>query len=171
MLISKKMNGAINKQIGYEFGAMLQYVAIAAFFSEEGLNELANHFFDQAEEERQHAMLFVKFLLDAGGKVDIPELPPLKQSFRSAEEAIRHSLEQERKVTELINGLVELANRESDHITRSRLNWFVDEQLEEISSMDNLLKVVQRSGEHNLLYVEDYLARRKEKLKGATEGA
>jgi ferritin len=127
------------------------------------LNELAAHFFNQADEERQHAMLFVNFVLDAGGKVKIPDLPAPKQSFRSAEDAVRLSLIQEQKVTDLINGLVELANKESDHITRSRLNWFVDEQLEEVSSMDNLLKIIQRAGEQNLLYVEDHLARRKAK--------
>ena len=115
-------------------------------------------------------MLFVKFLLDAGGRLEIPDLPSPRAKFKTAEEAVRHSLDQERKVTDQINALVELANKESDHITRSRLNWFVDEQLEEVSSMDNLLKVIKRSGEHNLLYVEDYLARRKQS-SGAVDEA
>lgn len=114
-------------------------------------------------------MRFVKFVLEAGGSVEIPNLLAPKHEFRSAAEAIRYSLGQERKVTEQINGLVELANKESDYITRSHLNWFVDEQLEEVSSMDNLLKIVQRAGEHNLLYVEDYLARRKQTPGGAAE--
>lgn len=167
MLISKKMNSAINQQIGNEFGASLQYVAIASYFSEESLNELAAHFLQQANEERDHAMLFVKFVLDAGGHIEIPALPAPKSKFSSAEEAVRFALDQEKKVTAQINNLVDIAIKESDHITRSRLNWFVDEQLEEVSSMDDLLKVIQRSGEHNLLYVEDYLARRKQNVPEA----
>lgn len=161
MLISKKMNRAINEQIGNEFNAMMQYIAIASYFSMEGLTQLAGHFYQQADEERHHALRFVKFVLDAGGTVDIPATPAPKNKFRNAAEAVRYSLDQEKEVTEQINGLVELAIKESDHITQRNLDWFVNEQLEEVSSMDQLLKVIQRAGDQNLLYVEDYLARQK----------
>jgi bacterioferritin B len=161
MLISKKMNEAINRQICYEFSAMLQYVAIASHFVGESLHELAAHFYRQAEEERDHAMRFVKYLLDAGGHVEIGAIPAPQNRFKSAEEAVRLSLDQEMKVTEQINQLVELAIKESDHITQNALNWFVNEQLEEVSSMDSLLKVMQRAGAANLLYVEDYVSRHK----------
>jgi len=160
MLISKKMNTALNRQIGNEYGAMLQYVAIASWFSNEGLDELAAHFYRQADEEQTHAMRFVKYLNETGGKVVIPDLPSPRNTFKSARDAVRHALDQERKVTGQINDLVDLAIQESDHITRNTLNWFVDEQLEEVASMDNLLKVIERAGEQNLLYAEDYLARR-----------
>jgi bacterioferritin B len=166
MIISKDMNAAINTQIGNEFGAMLQYVAIAAYFSGEGLAELAAHFNRQAEEERLHAMRFVKYLLDAGGAVSISEIPSPRSRFQSAAEAVQYSLGQERTVTNQINDLVELAIKESDHATKNILNWFVDEQLEEVSSMDQLLKVIERAGENNLLYVEDHLARSKTKPAG-----
>lgn len=168
MLISEKMNAALNQQIGYEFRAMLQYVAIACHFAGEGLSHLAGHFTRQAEEERDHAMRFIKFILDAGGRAEIPAVPAPVSQFKSAQEAVKLSLDQEREVTGQINSLVEMAIKESDHITRSSLNWFVDEQLEEVSSMDNLLKVVQRAGESNLLYVEDYLARQKPEKTSAT---
>ncbi|MCI0748771.1 MAG: ferritin [Verrucomicrobia subdivision 3 bacterium] len=163
MLISKKMNEAINRQICYEFSAMLQYVAIASHFVGESLHELAAHFYRQAEEERDHAMRFVKYILDAGGHVQIGDIPAPRDRFKNVEEAIQLSLDQEKKVTEQISQLVELAIKESDHITQTSLNWFVNEQLEEVSSMDSLLKVVQRAGEANMLYVEDYVSRHKTK--------
>ncbi len=167
MLISKSMNAAINAQIGHEFGASLQYVAIASHFAGETLQVLSAHFYKQAEEERDHAMKFVKYVLDAGGHVDIPAIPAPASQFKSVEEAVKLSLEWEMKVTKQINDLLELARKEHDYITENFLAWFVNEQLEEVSSMDKLLKVVRRAGD-NLIYVEDYLAR----LKGkAPEGA
>lgn len=168
MLISKNMNEAINRQICYEFSAMLQYVAIASHFVGESLHELAAHFYRQAEEERDHAMRFIKYLLDAGGRVEIKDVPAPENKFASAEEAVKLSLDQEKKVTEQINALVEEAIKEKDYITQNALTWFVNEQLEEVSSMENLLKIVQLAGPKNLLYVEDYLARHKAASAGAT---
>ncbi len=159
MLISKNMNSALNEQIGYEFAASLQYVAIASHFAGEGLTCLANHFYKQANEERDHAMRFVNYVVDASGRVEIPDIKAPKSSFGSVEEAIALSLAQEKEVTAKINSLVEQSMKESDHITFQILSWFVKEQLEELSSMDNLLKVVQLAGQKNLLYVEEYIAR------------
>jgi ferritin len=168
MLISKNMNEAINRQICYEFSAMLQYVAIASYFVGDSLHELAGHFYRQAEEERDHAMRFIKYLLDAGGRVEINDVPAPQNRFASAEEAVKLSLDQEKTVTEQINALVELAMKEKDYISQNALTWFVNEQLEEVSSMENLLKIVQLAGARNLLYVEDYLARHKTASAGAT---
>lgn len=165
MLISKSMNAAINAQIGHEFGASLQYVAIASHFAGETLQVLAAHFYKQAEEERDHAMKFVKYVLDAGGHVDIPAIPAPTCQFKSVEEAVKLSLQWEITVTKQINDLLELARKENDYITENFLAWFVNEQLEEVSTMDKLLKVVRRAGD-NLIYVEDYLAR----LKGEAPG-
>ncbi len=157
MIISKKMNAALNAQIGHEFAASLQYVEIASHFAGQGLERLAEHFFKQAGEERDHALRLVKYILDAGGNVAIPAIPAPKPVFKSAREAVQLSLNWEETVTRQISGLVTLANKENDYITRNMLEWFVKEQLEEISSMDTLLKVVTRAGEANLLQVEDTL--------------
>lgn len=159
MLISSKMNAAINQQIGNEFGASLQYVAIASHFAGEGLTALAAYFYRQSDEERDHAMRFVHYLDDAGGKVEIPTIPAPRTSFKNVADAIKLALNHEMNVTNQINGLVDLALKESDHISRDMLSWFVKEQLEEVSSMDNLLKVVLRAGEANLIHVEDYVTR------------
>ena len=159
MLFSEKMNTAINQQIGHEFGASLQYVSIASYFDHEGLPELAAHFYQQADEERAHAMRFVHFVADAGGDVAIPAIPAPKHSFASAEEAVQQSLDWETTVTQQINNLVDLALKENDHITKNFLNWFVTEQLEEISTVNTLLSIVKRAGKDGLLFVETYVAR------------
>lgn len=159
MLISQDMNAALNKQIGNEFGASLQYVSIAAYFDNESLPELAAHFYRQAEEERDHAMRFVKYVVDAGGTITIPAIPAPKSGFSSAEEAVRLSLEWELTVTGQINELVDRAIKENDHLARAMLQWFVNEQLEEVSSMETLLRMIQRAGDSGLLFVEQYLVR------------
>jgi ferritin len=134
-------------------------VAIATHFDGEALPVLARHYYRQAEEEREHAMRFVRYLLDAGGKVAIPAIPAARGEFDSAEEAVQLSLERELTVTRQINALMDRAIEENDHTTRNALEWFVAEQLEEVSSAETLLRVVQRAGEGGLLVVEDSLAR------------
>jgi ferritin len=158
MLISKPMNSALNEQVGHEFGASLQYVQIATYFDKEGLPTLARHFYKQAEEEREHAMKFVRFIADASGELAIPAIPAPQPAFKSAEEAVRKSVDWEVTVTKQINGLMDLAIKDNDHITRNFLNWFMEEQLEEVSSMETLLSMVRRAGESGLLFVENYLA-------------
>lgn len=159
MLISQKMNRAINEQIGREFGASLQYVAIAAHFDGQSLPYLAKHFYRQADEEREHAMKFLRYILDAGGRVEIPDVDGPKNTFASAEEAVKLSLKWEEAVTRQIHALYELGLKENDYTTQNFLQWFIEEQLEEVSSMDRLLGIVRRAGEGGLLLVEDYLAR------------
>lgn len=170
-LISEKMNEALNQQVGNEFGTSLQYVAVAAHFDEDGLPELAAHFYRQAEEERTHAMKFVKYVVDAGGHLEIPALEKPVSSFASAEEAVRLAHDGEVDVTRQINMLVDLARHEGDHMTENFLQWFVTEQLEEVSTSGELHKVVKRAGEAGLLLVEEYLARRGPVQEAAPGGA
>jgi ferritin len=158
MLTSQKVIDAINEQIGYEFSAELQYYAIAAHFAAEALPQLAQHFFRQAEEEKGHALRFIKYVVDAGGRVAIPAINAPKSKFKTARDAVKLSLDQEIHVTHQINGLVGLARKQNDYITINFLQWFLTEQLEEVSSMDNLLKIVERAG-NDLLQADEYLAR------------
>src|SRR3989442_10770755 len=112
MLISKKVNDAINQQIGNEFGAANQYVAIAAHFDIEALPQLAAHFYQQAAEERDHAMKFVHYLVEAGGQPVVPAIPAPKAKFAAAEEAVKLSLDWVIEITKQINKLLELAKKE-----------------------------------------------------------
>src|SRR6476659_8554698 len=158
MLTNQKIIDAINEQIGYEFSASLQYYAIGAYFAADALPQLSAHFFQQAEEEKGHALRFMKYVVDAGGCVVIPAIEAPKSRFKNPEQAVKLSFDQEVHVTKQINELVDLARKQNDHITVNFLQWFLTEQLEEVSSMDNLLKVVQRAGT-NVLQADEYLAR------------
>jgi bacterioferritin B len=160
MLISEKILAALNEQVGNEFSASLQYTAIAAHFDRETLPLLSAHFYQQAEEENAHALKFIKFITNTGGRLVIPAIPAPQATFQFAEDAVKLSLEQEKTVTKQVNNLVHLAKQESDYTTDQFLQWFVQEQLEEVSSMEDLLSIVQRAGEGNLLRVEEYLARK-----------
>jgi ferritin len=158
MLISKELEDMMNAQIGREFGASLQYVNIAAYFDADSLPQLSAFFYRQADEEKMHAMKFVNYIVDAGGQVRIPDVGGPKADFQSAKEAAQAALDWEIDVTGQINTLMDLAIEQNDHIAQDFLRWFVTEQLEEVSTMDTLLTVVNRAGT-NMLWVEDYLAR------------
>lgn len=159
MLLKQTVVDALNKQVVEEFTASLQYTAIALYFDSETLPELTNFFHIQANEEHEHAMKLLQYINDAGGHPVVPATKEVKNHFESAEEAVQLALDQELKVTDQINNLVDIAIQEKDHLTRQFLQWFVTEQLEEVSSMTDLLNVVKRAGETNLLLVEDYLIR------------
>jgi ferritin len=159
MIASERLADAMNEQIGREMGASLQYTAIAAYFDGETLPELARFFYRQADEERDHAMRFVRFLLDVDAKVRIPAIAAPQADFASAEEAVELSLTWERTVTQQIYDLVAIAQEDSNLIAVRFLDWFVNEQLEEVSTMGDLLSLVRRAGESGLLHVEEYLAR------------
>jgi len=157
MLISKQMNALINEQIGNELAASNQYVVIACYFDGAGLPQLAKHFFNQATEERDHAMRFVRYVLDAGGTVAIPAIPAPRTKFKDSADAVKLGLDSELRVTKQINGIVDLAIKEKDHLAKNALEWFVNEQREEVSSMDTLLRMVKRAGEPGLFFVENFL--------------
>jgi ferritin len=118
---------------------------------------MAKLFENQADEERQHAMKFVKYLQDTNGGLQIPAVPAPKPAFASAEDAVQAALNWEREVTKQITGLMDLAIKENDYLAQSFLQWFIDEQLEEVVKMERILGVVKQSGEKNLLMVEAYL--------------
>jgi ferritin len=157
MMISAELARAFNEQIGHEFGASLQYVSIGAHFERHHLTLLSKLFFAQAEEERQHAMKFVKYVLDTGADLRIPQVPAPVPTFASADAAVQAALDWEREVTQQITNLMALAFAQNDYLAQSFLQWFVDEQLEEIVKMERLLGVVKQAGEKNLLMVEAYL--------------
>ena len=159
MLLKQSVVDALNGQVIEEFGAAAQYIAISLYFADETLPELSKYFYAQAMEEHGHAMKLLRYITEAGNKAIVPATKEPKNHFETAEEAVQLALDQEMKVTSQINNLVDLAIKETDHLTRQFLQWFVTEQLEEVSSMSDLLRVIQRAGKTNLLLVEDYLAR------------
>ena len=151
---------ALNEQIANEFAASQQYVAAAVYYDAATLPRLAAFFYRQALEEREHAMMMIRYLLDVGEEVRIPDIKAQQTSFDDGSAPVRMALEQEKRVGEEIFALFELARELKDYRAEQFLQWFVKEQVEEVALMGDLLNVVERSAE-NLLLAEDYIAREK----------
>jgi ferritin len=162
----KSFADALNEQISNEFAASQQYVAAAVYYDAETLPRLAAFFYRQALEEREHAMMMIRYLLDVGEEVRIPDIKSQQTSFADGGAPVRMALEQERRVSDEIFALFELARETKDYRAEQFLQWFVKEQVEEVALMNDLLNVVERSKE-NLLLTEDYIAREKLGEEGA----
>lgn len=156
MIISEKLQAALNQQIGNEFGASLEYLQIASYFEADDMLKLAQIFFDQSDEERFHAMKLLRYVLDAGGEVAIPAIPKPKVGFDSPADAVQTALTWEETVTKQINNLMHIAVEEKDYISQEFLKWFVNEQLEEIAKMSSILNIIKRAGD-NILIAESYI--------------
>ena len=145
-------------QIRSEFTASQQYTAVGVWFDSQDLPRLAVHFYRQALEERNHAMMIVQYLLDNGIPVQIPGVDEVRNDFSAVHEPVELALAQERAVTEEIVELAKAARAEGDYLGEQFLQWFLKEQVEEVAQMSTLLRVVERAGD-NLFHVEDFLTR------------
>ena len=148
----------LNEQIGHEFAAHQQYVAVAVHYDAETLPQLARFFYRQALEERDHAMMMVQYLLDADERSVIPGVAAPQVEFSDIVTPVALALSQEKRVSEQINALAALARQEGDYSSEQFMQWFIKEQIEEIATMSDLLRVVERSQER-AMDIEDYLAR------------
>lgn len=153
MMISEKMNDMLNRQIAIEFAAAHKYLAMSCAFDEMGLRVLRKRFFEQYLEECEHALKVLNYVLDTGGNVALTGVDKPKGDYESVEQIVETALNGEKDVTRSINELMALADQENDYATRSFLNWFVDEQVEEVASMSDLLDLV-RLAKGNLLQIE-----------------
>jgi ferritin len=156
----------LNEQVASEFAAQQQYVAIAVHYDGETLPQLAAFFYRQAVEERNHAMMITQYLLDAGHPIEVPGVEAPRSSFPDTVAPVQIALEQEKRVSEQIANLARLAREEGDYQGEQFMQWFIKEQVEEVSSMSALLKIVERAKD-NPLMAEEYLAREKVGGEGA----
>ena len=148
----------LNEQLGYEFGAHQQYVAIAAYYDALTMPQMAALFYQQALEERDHAMMMVQYLLDADEVPVIPALEAPRVDFADVVEPVAVALAQEQRVTEQINELTRIARDNNDFASDQFMQWFIKEQVEELSKMGDLLAVVTRSKD-DYERIEDWVAR------------
>lgn len=155
---SERFVDALNEQITREFAAAHQYTAIAAHYAQETYPQLATFFFRQADEEREHALKMVNYLLDTDSPVTFAGVPAPQTTFDDHIAPIRLALEQEKSVTVAISNLVAVARETNDFRSEQFLDWFLQEQTEEESSMSDLLAVAQRTKDVPML-LEEYLAR------------
>ena len=157
-MADKNFADALNEQISNEFAASQQYIGAAVYYDSETLPRLAAFFYRQAVEERNHAMIMVQYLLDAGEEVRIPDIKSQQTKYDDLVGPVKMALEQEKRVTDEINALFKLAREGGDYSAEQFLKWFVKEQVEEVSSMTDLLNVVERAKDNPLL-AEEFLAR------------
>ena len=148
----------VNQQIGHEFAASNQYIAVAVHYDTETLPRLRDYFYRQAVEERNHGMMLIQYLLDSGHQPMIPAVSAPRADFPDIVAPVALALEQEKRVTEQFNGLMTQARQDNDFTSEQFLNWFLKEQVEEVSSMSDLLAIVERSV-GNPLWAEEYLGR------------
>jgi ferritin len=149
---------ALNEQIGYEFAASQQYVACAIHYDAETLPRLAAFFYRQAVEERNHAMMMIQYLLDAGVDPVVPGVESPQARFDDIIAPVALALEQEQRVSEQVSRLAGIAREAGDYASEQFMSWFIREQVEEVASMSDLLTVVRRSLQ-DPMRAEEYLAR------------
>ena len=148
----------LNEQLGYEFGAHQQYIAVAAYYDALTMPQMAALFYQQALEERDHAMMMVQYLLDADETPLIPAIEAPKVDFVDVVEPVAAALAQEKRVTDQINELTRIARDNNDYASDQFMQWFIKEQVEEIAKMSDLLAVVTRSKD-DYERIEDWIAR------------
>ncbi|WDZ89349.1 ferritin [Nocardiopsis sp. HUAS JQ3] len=153
-----KFHRLLVDQVRHEFTASHQYVAIAAWFDDHDLPQLARVFYEQSLEERDHAMMIVRFLLDTDVPFSLPGVDEIETDFAVPRDLVALALRQEREVTDQFQRLAKVARDEDDYTGEQFLQWFIQEQTEEVAKMSTLLNVVDRAN-GNLFHVEDFVAR------------
>ena len=149
---------ALNAQIGNEFAAHQQYVACAIYYDDLTMPQMASFFYAQALEERDHAMMMVKFLLDTDASVRMPGVEAPTVDFADVTAPIELALAQEKRVSEQIFNLTKIAREENDFAAEQFMQWFIKEQVEEVSTMNDLLTVVTRASD-DIEAIEEYVKR------------
>lgn len=165
-MAEKSFADALNEQIANEFAASQQYVGVAVYYDAETLPRLASFFYRQALEEREHAMMMIQYLLDVGEEIHIPDIKAQETTYVDGVAPVKMALDQEKRVSDEIFALFELARDTKDYRAEQFLQWFVKEQVEEVALMGDLLNVVERSKD-NLLLAEDYIARENPGAEGS----
>ncbi len=156
----------LNEQIANEFAAHQQYIANAVYYDAQTLPRLAAFFYGQAVEERNHALMMVRYLLDSDAQVVIPGVAAPENEFADIVAPLALALDQEKRVSDQIASLAAVARDEQDYLSEQFTQWFLKEQVEEVSTMSSLLAVAQRSSD-SPMFIDDYLAREQARPEGA----
>ena len=166
-MLDPKIEKALNNQINHELASAYNYLAMAAHFEKQNLSGLAHWMFQQREEEQEHAMRLVRYVLDRGGKVDLEAIEKPVAEYGSILKVFEEALAMEQENTRAINDLYGLAIDVKDYATQSNLKWFVDEQVEEEKLMDEVLAMLKLAGDDKsaLLVLNRQLAERQPESK------
>ena len=141
-----KVSKLLNEQITKELYSAYLYLDFSIFYEQQGLDGFANWYMIQAQEERDHAMLFLKFLQQNGEKVELGAVDKPDKVLKVLMDPLKAGFEHERYVTSLINNIYEAAYNVKDFRTMQFLDWFVKEQLEEEKNADDMIKKMELFG-------------------------
>ncbi|QIW09969.1 ferritin [Francisella sp. LA112445] len=148
-MLSKKLLNALNDQFNYELESANIYLAMAGYTEDLGLGGFTNWFMAQYEEELFHAKKIMKFINDKNGRIEVKSVAAPQNNFSSLLEVFETTLKHEEEVTTKFYDLMDIALEEREHSTKSFLQWFIDEQVEEeatVCDMINKIKLVKDSG-------------------------
>ena len=161
-MLKKKIQEQLNEQINAEIFSGYLYYAMEAYFESEDLNGFASWMHVQAQEELLHAQKFFNYINERGGKVELEAIEKPKAEWDSPLQAFEEAYEHETTVTERINNLYDLALEEKDHATASFLKWFIDEQVEEEATADEIVNKLKRVGDsgHGIFMLDSELGNR-----------
>jgi len=171
-MIKHELVKAINNQINVELSASYTYLAMSAYFESKNLTGFARWMKLQSEEETMHADRLYAYLLDRGGKIELEGIAKPVQEFQTSLEVFKLALELEQKNTDAINALYALATKLNDYATKSHLQWFLDEQVEEEKSIEEIIALLEMAGTDMsaILLLNDKLGARKPESSGPADG-
>ena len=168
-MIGKRIQEAMNEQIKHELESAYLYLAMAAYFEDEGLDGMAQWMKVQAMEESVHAYKFFTNIAERGGRVELLALKKPQKTWTSALAAFKAAYEHEQFITSKIHELVALAEKEKDYASMPMLQWFVEEQIEEEDTASKIADTLEKVGKggHGLIMMDRELARRSFKIDPA----
>jgi ferritin len=147
-MLKQKIEKAINKQINAEMWSGYLYLSMSSYFESIGLSGFANWMWIQAREEMSHAMRLFHHVVERGGRVLLEPIDKVQTEWKSPLHVFEQTYKHEQKVTSLINDLLDLSIQEKDHATSNMLQWFVDEQVEEEASADEIVQKLRLIGKN-----------------------
>ena len=161
-MLKKEVLESINDQINAEYWSAYFYLSMAAYFENRNLPGFANWMKVQYQEEISHVMKFFDYINERGGRVLLKPIDAVKTDWKDEIEIFEDTFEHEQKVTGLINNLVNISFEEKDHATHNMLQWYVSEQVEEESSVDEILQQLKmlKGSNHGLLMLDRELMQR-----------
>lgn len=161
-MLSQNLYKAINDQINAELWSAYLYLSMSMDCEAKGYKGIANWFYVQFQEEQAHARIFMNYLNSVDAKVELLPIAEVKTSWDSVLEMFKQTLEHEKKVTGMINNIAAIANEDKDYAAINRINWFIDEQVEEEESAREMITTFEavEGNKYGMYMIDKELATR-----------
>ncbi len=161
MLISKEINNSLNEMISIELTAVKQYMSIGTKFKEMGYQNIGNHFLLESREEHGHALKLIDYLIRVGAEIKFLDDKNFKIEFKNAEDMFKTALKMETDYYKFQNDLMNKVKAAKDNLTENFLNWFLENQVEEMNELQDLLNKLKKIGEDKLYILEHLFTKEK----------